>query len=73
MKTVKKILAVILTFMMLSGTLTCFAVELNTDAVNAHYGQYKNYLLLGDSSASGFRDGITQYDRDFMAEYYSST
>lgn len=73
MKTVKKFFAVILAVVMLSGTFTCFAAELNTDAVNAHYGQYKNYLLLGDSAASGFRDGMTQYDRDFMNKYYDST
>lgn len=73
MKTVKKILAVILTLMMLSGTLTCFAVELNTDAVNAHYGQYKNYLLLGDSSASGYRDVMSDKDDAYNREYYQTT
>ena len=62
MKTMKKVLAVILAILMLSGSFTCFAYELNQEAVKAHYGQYENYLLLGDSVASGYRDVVT--DRD---------
>ena len=73
MKTVRKIFAVVLAFMMLSGTLTCFAVQLNTDAVNGHYGQYKNYLLLGDSSASGYRDVMSDKDDAYNREYYQTT
>lgn len=39
--------------------------DLNSDAVNLHKGQYKNYVLLGDSVASGYRDQITDNDREF--------
>ncbi len=62
MKFLKKSLAVILAVLMISGTFTCFAAELNSDAVSEHYGQYKNYLLLGDSVASGYRDQVTDND-----------
>lgn len=65
----KKLLAILLTLVMLSGTFICFAAELNQDAVNAHYGQFKNYLLLGDSAASGYRDELTQNDKDFNEAY----
>jgi lysophospholipase L1-like esterase len=64
-KTIKKSLAVLLALLMLSGSFVCFAAELNPDAVNAHYGQYKNYLLLGDSVACGYRDQITENDEKF--------
>ena len=66
MKTfMKKSLAVLLAVVMLSSSFVCFAAELNQDAVDAHYGQYKNYLLLGDSVASGYRDQIADEDYDF--------
>lgn len=66
MKNLKKLLAVLLAVLMLSGSFTCFAaVELNQDAVNLHYGQYKNYVLLGDSIASGYREAVTQENIDF--------
>ena len=66
MKTfMKKSLAVLLAVVMLSSSFVCFAAELNQDAVTAHYGQYKNYLLLGDSVASGYRDQIADEDYDF--------
>lgn len=64
-KFVKIILAVILVFSMLAGSALCFAAELNQDAVNLHRGQYKNYVLLGDSVASGYRDQIIDNDREF--------
>lgn len=73
MKTVKKILACLLVAMMISGSFTCFAVELNKDAANAHYGQYKNYLLLGDSSASGYRDVMSDKDKAYNKKYNHST
>ncbi len=69
----KKTLAVLLAVLMLSGTFVCFAAELNQDAVNAHYGQYKNYLLLGDSAASGYRDQILDGDYKFNEEYKHTT
>lgn len=61
----KKVLATILAIVMISTTFVCFAAELNQDAVNKHYGQYENYLLLGDSVASGYRDQMSDNDYDF--------
>ncbi len=72
-KTIKKTLAVILSVLMLSGSFVCFAAELNQDAVNAHYGQYKNYVLLGDSVASGYRDEILDGDAQFNEDNCEST
>lgn len=70
----KKTLAVFLALMMLSGSFMCLAaVELNQDAVNAHYGQFKNYLLLGDSAASGYRDEISDNDAAFNEANREST
>ena len=68
-KLIKKSLAVILALMMLSCSFSCLAaVELNADAVAAHYGQYENYVLLGDSVASGYRDVITDRDQKFNTD-----
>lgn len=64
-KLIKKSLAVLFVLVMLSGTLTCFAAELNQDAVNLHYGQFEKYVLLGDSVASGYRDEMTENDEAF--------
>ena len=72
-KVIKKSLAILCAFVMLSGTITCFAAELNQDAVDLHYGQYKNYLLLGDSVASGYRDEVTDDDAAFNEANYDST
>ena len=71
-KTIKKALAIVLTLVMLSGTFTAFAVELNQEAAAAHYGQYKNYVLLGDSAASGYRDVNTENDAKFNSIYKES-
>ena len=68
-KLFKKSLAVILALMMLSCSFSCLAaVELNQDAVAAHKGQYKNYVLLGDSVASGYRDAVTDRDQKFNSD-----
>ena len=57
----KKSIAVAMALIMLCGTFVCCAAaELNQDAVNKHYGQYKNYVLLGDSIASGYREAVNQ-------------
>ena len=71
-KTIRKALAIVLTLVMLSGTFTAFAVELNQEAANAHYGQYKNYVLLGDSAASGYRDVKSENDTIFNRTYKES-
>lgn len=74
MKFFKKSLAVLLAVLMLSGSFTCFAAfELNQDAVNLHKGQYKNYLLLGDSVASGYRDEMSDDDARNNDLYMDST
>lgn len=65
-KFMKKALATLLALVMISSAFVCFAaVELNPDAVNAHKGQYKNYVLLGDSVACGYRDEILDGDAEF--------
>lgn len=72
-KSMKKVLAVLLCLVMLSGTVVCAAFELNEEAVNKHYGQFNNYLLLGDSVASGYRDEVSDNDADFNEAYNEST
>ena len=72
-RNLKKVLAVVLTLVMLSGTSTAFAFELNQEAVNAHYDQYKNYVLLGDSVASGYRDEVSDNDAAFNESMNDST
>lgn len=64
-KAITKALAVLLTLAVISSSFMCFAAELNQDAVNLHYGQYENYVLLGDSVASGYRDQMSDNDREF--------
>ena len=65
-KFMKKALATLLALVMISSAFVCFAaVELNQDAVNSHYGQYKNYVLLGDSVACGYRDEVLDGDAEF--------
>lgn len=72
-KFIKKTLATVLALVMISGTFVCFAAELNSDAVAMHKGQYENYLLLGDSVASGYRDEMSDNDADFNEANNEST
>lgn len=73
-KIMKKSLAVILALVMISSTfICCFATELNQEAADLHRGQYKNYLLLGDSVASGYRDQVTENDELYNEAYQDST
>ncbi|MBQ8782735.1 MAG: S-layer homology domain-containing protein [Clostridia bacterium] len=72
-KAIKKALAVLLTLAIVSGSFVCFAAELNQDAVSLHYGQYENYVLLGDSVASGYRDQISSDDREFNRAHQETT
>lgn len=72
-KIMKKALATFLALMMLSGSFSAFAFELNEDAVNEHYGQYKNYVLLGDSVASGYRDEMSDDDAAYNELHMDST
>ena len=73
MKMMKKTLAIILAIIMISSSFVAFAAELNPDAVAAHNGQYKNYVLLGDSVASGYRDIISEFDDANNKIYKDST
>lgn len=72
-KFMKKTLAVLLALVMISSTFVCFATELNQDAADLHRGQFKKYLLLGDSIASGYRDQITENDELYNEAYQDST
>lgn len=72
-KSFKKVLALVLALVMISSTFSAFAAELNQDAVAKHYGQYKNYLLLGDSVASGYRDEMSDNDEAFNEANKEST
>ncbi len=72
-KFMKKALAIMLTILMISSTFVSFAAELNQDAVKEHYGQFKNYLLLGDSVASGYRDEVSENDELANEKYHDST
>ena len=51
MKTIKSIVAVILTLIIVSGSFICFAAD-----TEKQYGTYEKVLLLGDSESSGFTD-----------------
>ena len=66
-------LALTLALVMLAGSFVCLAAELNQDAVQLHKGQYKNYVLLGDSVASGYRDQISSNDREFNRSHQETT
>ena len=70
----KKSVALVLALIMLCGTFaTANAAELNEEAISKHYGQYKNYVLLGDSAASGYRDVMSDEDDVHNKMYNQST
>ena len=71
-KVFKTSFAIVLVVAILSTALTSFAAELNQDAVNMHRGQFENYLLLGDSVASGYRDVMCDED-DLYNQAYQQT
>lgn len=68
-KILKTSFAFVLVFAIITSALTCFAIELNQDAVNEHRGQFKNYVLLGDSVASGYRDVMCDEDDAYNKTY----
>ena len=70
---IKKSISLVLVVLMLSGSFICSAAELNQDAVAAHYGQYENYVLLGDSVACGYRDEMSDNDADFNEQNNETT
>ena len=55
------------------SVLPSFATELNQDAVNEHRGQFKKYVLLGDSVASGYRDVMCDEDDAYNKAYQETT
>ena len=65
--------ALLLSLAIFSSIFTCFAAELNQDAVNEHKGQFKNYVLLGDSVASGYRDVMCDEDDAYNKAYQETT
>ncbi len=73
-KVFKNAMSVFLALVMLLGTsFVCSAYELDSEAVNKHKGQYKNYVLLGDSVASGYRDEVTDNDEAYNGKYNETT
>lgn len=70
----KKSVAVVLALVMLSASFVgSAAFELNEEAAAKHYGQFENYLLLGDSVASGYRDEMSDDDATFNEANNEST
>lgn len=68
-KFLKVSFAFILVLAIISSTLTCFAAVLNQSAVKKHKGQFENYVLLGDSVASGYRDVMCDEDDAYNQAY----
>ena len=62
-------MVLLLVIAILSSSFVCFAEGLNEDAVALHKGQYKNYVLLGDSVASGYRDVMSDNDDAYNKQY----
>lgn len=70
----KKSLAISLVIAIIAlSVLPSFAAELNQDAVNEHRGQFKKYVLLGDSVASGYRDVMSDEDDAYNKAYQETT
>ncbi len=65
----KSTFAFLLVFAIFSSTLICFAAKLNQNAVKEHKGQFKKYVLLGDSVASGYRDVMCDEDDAYNKAY----
>ena len=68
-KTFRTIIAFLLVISVVSSSFAAFAYELNQNAVALHKGQYENYLLLGDSVASGYRDVMSDNDDEYNKMY----
>ena len=73
-KLLKKVFAISLVITIIAlSVLPSFAVELNQEAVNEHRGQFKKYVLLGDSVASGYRDVMCDEDDAYNKAYQETT
>lgn len=68
-KLLRTSVALLLAVTILASSFVCFAEGLNKDAVALHKGQYKNYVLLGDSVASGYRDVMSDNDDAYNKQY----
>ena len=69
-KIIKAVVAISVAIMiMVSSLLIGSATTLNEDAVNEHRGQFKKYVLLGDSVASGYRDVMSDEDDAYNRAY----
>ena len=64
-KFIKKGLAVLLAVLMMSGIFTCFA---SATEYEKQYEDYKSYVLLGDSVASGWSDVVEKETRFVRVE-----
>lgn len=72
MKKISRNIIAIVLAVVISCSFVCLAKEVNEEAANAHRGQFKKYVLLGDSVASGYRDVITDND-DLYNKTYQET
>ncbi len=71
---IKAVVAISVAIMIMVSTLSVgFAATLNQDAVNKHRGQFKKYVLLGDSVASGYRDVMSDEDDAYNKAYQETT
>ena len=69
-KIIKAVVAISVAIMIMVSTLLIgSAATLNEDAVNEHRGQFKKYVLLGDSVASGYRDVMSDEDDAYNRTY----
>ena len=69
-KIIKAVVAISVAIMIMVSTLLIgTAATLNEDAVNEHRGQFKKYVLLGDSVASGYRDVMSDEDDAYNRAY----
>lgn len=69
-KIIKAVVAIsVAAMIMISSLLIGTAATLNQDAVNEHRGQFKKYVLLGDSVASGYRDVMSDEDDAYNRAY----
>ena len=64
-KVLSFLMAVILVFGVLSASTVAYATDLDMELAAKHYGQYKNYVLLGDSIASGYRETVSKENMDY--------
>lgn len=72
-KVITRLLAVLLAVLLCFGAVICSASQLNENAVNEHRGQFKKYVLLGDSVASGYRDVTCDEDDAYNRAYQQTT